>query len=73
VLVEIVADDERVLPPGQEGNLRIRSDHGATEYLEDPGETQRAFRDGWFYPGDRGYLTTDNMLVISSRAGSAQP
>lgn len=71
VLVEIVADDERALPLEKEGKLRIRSDHGATEYVEDPGETQRAFRNGWFYPGDRGYLTTDNMLVISSRAGSA--
>jgi acyl-CoA synthetase (AMP-forming)/AMP-acid ligase II len=25
------------------------------------------FRDGWFYPGDLGSLTSDNLLVIAGR------
>jgi crotonobetaine/carnitine-CoA ligase len=65
VTVEIVDDQDNALPPGQDGNLRIRSDYGVKEYLDDPDETQWAFRNGWFYPRDRGHLTSEGMLVIS--------
>jgi acyl-CoA synthetase (AMP-forming)/AMP-acid ligase II len=68
VNLQIVSDSDAPLPTGKEGIVRIKSDTGAKEYLGDPGETARAFRDGWFYPGDIGYLTADNMLVISGRA-----
>jgi acyl-CoA synthetase (AMP-forming)/AMP-acid ligase II len=67
VAVEIIDDDDRIVPSGAEGIVRIRSEYGATEYLDDPAGTQRFFRNGWFYPGDIGYLTKDNMLVISDR------
>ena len=71
VIVEVVDDDDRALPSEQEAVVRIRSEYGASEYLEDPAETQRAFRNGWFYPGDFGYLTQENMLVISGRTVDA--
>ncbi|HSV79248.1 MAG TPA: hypothetical protein VLK85_08580, partial [Ramlibacter sp.] len=29
--------------------------------------SQKMFRDGWFYPGDRGQVHADGMLVIESR------
>ena len=69
VTVEIVDDRGHVLPPGNEGSVRIRSDYGVTGYFENPADTKRDFRDGWFYPGDRGRLTTENMLIL---AGSAE-
>lgn len=65
ISVEIVNEEGEVLPAGKEGIVRIRSDYGVNEYFNDPEETARAFRDGWFYPGDMGYVTKDNMLVIS--------
>jgi acyl-CoA synthetase (AMP-forming)/AMP-acid ligase II len=65
IMLEIVDDNDRVLPPGHEGNLRIRSEYGVKEYFEDPEATHRAFRNGWFYPGDRGYLTAEKLLVLS--------
>jgi acyl-CoA synthetase (AMP-forming)/AMP-acid ligase II len=68
--VEIVDNDGRVLRRGDEGIVRIRSDYGVSEYLEDPEETEQVFRDGWFHPGDLGYFTKDNILVISGRATS---
>ena len=68
--VEIIDNNGRALRPEQEGIVRIRSEYGVSEYLEDPEETARVFRDGWFYPGDLGYLTKDNMLVLSGRATS---
>jgi acyl-CoA synthetase (AMP-forming)/AMP-acid ligase II len=69
VVAEIVDQQGCAVPPGNEGDLRIRSDYGVTEYLENPPETQRAFRDGWFYPGNRGHLTRDNMLILTAAAG----
>jgi acyl-coenzyme A synthetase/AMP-(fatty) acid ligase len=70
VMVEIVDDQDRPLPPGQDGHLRIRSDYGVKEYLDDPNATRRAFRNGWFYPDNRAHLTKDNVLVISSSVKS---
>jgi acyl-coenzyme A synthetase/AMP-(fatty) acid ligase len=67
VSVEIVDDRGKALPPAQEGAVRIRSPFGADGYLGDPEETAKSFRDGWFYPGDLGYLTGENILVISGR------
>jgi acyl-CoA synthetase (AMP-forming)/AMP-acid ligase II len=66
--VEITDGNGRVLNPGDEGIVRIKSEYGVNEYLEDPEESARVFRDGWFYPGDLGYFTKDNVLVISGRA-----
>jgi len=71
VVVEIVDEQGRALPAGQEGNVRIRSDYGVKEYVDDPSETQRAFRNGWFYPKSRGQLTSDNVMVVSHKANAA--
>ena len=65
--VQIVDEGGVPLPRGKEGIIRINSEYGAREYLDDPEESARVFRDGWFYPGDLGYLTEQNMLVISGR------
>jgi acyl-CoA synthetase (AMP-forming)/AMP-acid ligase II len=70
VSVETVDSSDRSLPAGSEGIVRVRSEVSAREYLSDPEETKRVFRDGWFYPGDLGYLTPDNMLVVSGRVSS---
>jgi acyl-CoA synthetase (AMP-forming)/AMP-acid ligase II len=67
VMVEIVDDEDRALPPGHDGNLRIRCEYGVREYFEDPEATRLAFRGGWFYPGERGHLTTENVLILSNR------
>jgi acyl-coenzyme A synthetase/AMP-(fatty) acid ligase len=67
MMVEIVDHEGRVVAAEGEGAVRIRSEYGVGEYLEDPEETERVFRDGWFYPGDLGYFTKDNVLVISGR------
>jgi len=68
VTVEVLDEQGHPLPPGNEGEVRIRSDYGVTEYLENQADTQRAFRDGWFYPGDRGSLTGENMLILAASA-----
>ena len=66
ISVEIIDRSGTVLPPGREGVVRIRSDYNVPGYFHTP-DSARSFRDGWFYPGDLGYLTADRLLVISGR------
>lgn len=71
-MVEIIGDDGRAAPAGVKGVVRIKSEFGVREYLDDPEETKRVFRDGWFHPGYLGYLTEDNMLVFSGRSSEVK-
>jgi len=50
-----------------DGNvIRIKSETTmVTEYIDNPEMTTKHFRDGWFYPGDKGYFTKDGKLVIT--------
>jgi acyl-coenzyme A synthetase/AMP-(fatty) acid ligase len=65
--IEIVDEMDQAVPPGVEGIVRISSEFGIDSYVDDPIESAQVFRDGWFYPGDLGSLTSDNLLVVSGR------
>lgn len=65
--IEIVDEMDRVLPAGREGIVRVFSQFGIDHYIDDPEESAKVFRNGWFYPGDLGSLTSDNLLIISGR------
>ncbi len=64
----LIADPQgRALPLGETGELRIRSPGVVAGYLDDPAATARAFRDGWYAPGDVGRLTPDGTLLLEGR------
>ena len=63
----IVDDADGPVQRGSEGILRIRTAQVADSYFRDPATTALHFRDGWFYPGDVGYLRGDGLLVITGR------
>jgi long-chain acyl-CoA synthetase len=65
--LEIVDDDDNVLPDGQQGRIRVKSPGMAHEYLGNPDATQRSFKDGWFYPGDLGVIRPDKGLTLVGR------
>jgi acyl-CoA synthetase (AMP-forming)/AMP-acid ligase II len=67
---EIVDEADRPVAAGSEGIVRIASEFGVDRYIDDPIETAEVFRDGWFYPGDIGALTPENLLIISGRRNS---
>jgi acyl-coenzyme A synthetase/AMP-(fatty) acid ligase len=67
VTVQIADASGRALSPGQEGAVRIRGPFNVSGYVGDPQASARAFRDGWFYPGDLGRLTEAGVLVITGR------
>jgi acyl-coenzyme A synthetase/AMP-(fatty) acid ligase len=65
--IEIVDEANRPLPAGTEGIVRIASNFAVDRYIDDPIESAKVFREGWFYPGDLGSLTADHLLIISGR------
>lgn len=67
VEIQVVDDDDKPLPAGDEGNVRIRSDRNADGYLDNPKASDVTFRAGWVYPGDRGVLESDGLLRIVGR------
>ncbi|WP_263170935.1 acyl-CoA synthetase [Streptomyces sp. SCSIO ZS0520] len=49
---EILDEDERPVPPGESGRLRVRGPGVATRYWNRPERTAETFRDGWVYTED---------------------
>ena len=66
--VEVVDESDRRLPPGKEGQIRIRITDGLAGYLDDEEATREFFRDGYFYPGDLGLIGDDGRLALHGRA-----
>lgn len=67
VVVQIMDPSGTLLPPGEEGQVRVRSEFAVDHYLADPEGSKRVFRDGWFYPEDLGTLRADGLLIITGR------
>jgi len=65
--VEIVDSQNSPLPTGQEGRVRVRTPGMVQAYLGNLEATSKAFREGWFYPGDIGVLSDQNELVLLRR------
>jgi long-chain acyl-CoA synthetase len=65
--LEVVDDDDQPLPDGEIGRIRYRNAGMIQGYLGDPDATSRAFRDGWFYPGDLGLIRADGGLTLAGR------
>jgi acyl-CoA synthetase (AMP-forming)/AMP-acid ligase II len=68
VTVEIVDAEDRVLPNGEIGRIRHKSPTLPSGFYNNPEETAKHFRDGWYYPGDLGRLDDDGFLYLAGRA-----
>lgn len=66
-LIQIVDEEHRPLPLGEEGAVRIRTPYMAQAYHGNAEQSARSFRDGFFYPGDRGRLGLDGQLMLVGR------
>jgi acyl-coenzyme A synthetase/AMP-(fatty) acid ligase len=65
--VEVVDEDNRPVAPGAEGILRIRASCQGEPFPPGDLAAHPGFRDGWFYPGDRGRVLADGLLVVTGR------
>jgi long-chain acyl-CoA synthetase len=64
----IVADDGRILGPGEEGEIRIKGPNVMPGYFKRPEETAAAFDDdGFLRTGDMGRMDADGFLSITGR------
>jgi crotonobetaine/carnitine-CoA ligase len=66
-----IADEEgQEIPPGDHGEILMRAREPnifMAGYYKDPEATARAYRDGWFRTGDRGYVDGDGYLYFVDR------
>jgi acyl-coenzyme A synthetase/AMP-(fatty) acid ligase len=67
VSLEIVDEHDNAVAPGETGFVRYRTLDMTAGYFGDPAATALAFRDGWFHPGDRGFLSADGQLTLAGR------
>lgn len=65
--LKVVDLDGKALPPGEPGQICIRSPSLMTAYLNRPDATAKTLRDGWLYSGDMGRLEEDGMLFVMDR------
>ena len=68
VTVSIMAEDGTLLPPGDKGEIVVRSSLVMAGYHRNPEATAEASAHGWHHTGDIGYLDEDNYLYIVDRA-----
>lgn len=68
IQLQIVNDSGAILPAGERGHIRVKGKGMATGYLDDDEATARAFRDGWFYPGDVGRIGEGGLAYFEGRS-----
>jgi acyl-coenzyme A synthetase/AMP-(fatty) acid ligase len=66
--LQIVDDNGSELPAMSVGHIRYRRENMATSYYKNPDATSRFFKDGYFYPGDLGFIDHQGRLVLEGRS-----
>ncbi len=66
--IDIVDEEDRPVPGGEVGRIRYRHPGTATGYHHNEEASAEAFRHGWYYPGDLGWLDQDGFLYLAGRA-----
>ena len=67
VEIRLVDEAGADVPPGEVGELLIRSDAAMDGYVNQPEETAAAFTEGWFRTGDLARVSPDGFLGIAGR------
>jgi acyl-CoA synthetase (AMP-forming)/AMP-acid ligase II len=65
--VRIMDPEGNILPPGEVGEIVVRSDQVMAEYWKNPEATAEALRGGWLHTGDMGYRDEDHYLYLVDR------
>ncbi len=65
--VAIMAEDGRLLPRGETGEIVIRGENVTLGYVNNPKANAENWTDGWFRTGDQGVMDADGFVTINGR------
>jgi AMP-binding enzyme len=65
--VRIVDENNEEVPRGVIGRISYKSGGTATSFHNDPEASKTAFRNGWYFPGDLGYVSERGFVFITGR------
>ena len=65
--LEIVDEALNSMEPNQVGQIRYRKSSMPDKYWNSASSHLNGFVDGWFYPGDRGWLDAEGFLYLEGR------
>ena len=67
VKLQVVDESDKVLAPGEVGEIRVKMPLMLPGYYLDEEKTKAKFKGGWFYTSDIGTLTKDGYVRIDGR------
>ena len=65
--LEVVDEHGTQRPALVSGEIRVSGPGVITSYIDNPEASAKSFRNGWFYPGDLGFMTAEGALVLQGR------
>jgi long-chain acyl-CoA synthetase len=68
VEVQVVDDEDRVLPVGEAGEIVCRGDTVMAGYWDNPEATAATLKGGWLHTGDVGMFDADGYLTLTGRS-----
>lgn len=68
ITVRVVDAEDRELPPGEIGEVIVRSDVTMRGYWNNPEATEKALKGGWLHTGDLGCFDAHGFLTLKDRS-----
>jgi len=65
--IEIMDDENNILPFGEKGEICIKGDVVMLRYLNKPEATAETIKNGWLHTGDMGYMDEEGYFYVSGR------
>ncbi|MBI1761640.1 MAG: AMP-binding protein [Acidobacteria bacterium] len=65
--VQVFGVDGQVLPPGEVGEIGVRTEANMTGYWNNPEATAKTIRDGWVFTGDLARVDEDGYIYLVDR------
>jgi long-chain acyl-CoA synthetase len=70
VTLDVYDDEGQPVPLGKCGEIVARGENIMLGYYNDPEETKRVLRNGWYHTGDLGKIDEDGYIYVTGRIGT---